>query len=188
MCHLFFLCFKSQVQVPWGASVHFSSVAQSCPTLQPHELQYARPLCPLPTPRAHPNSCFSFSIRPSSEHPGLISFRMDWLDLLAVQGTLKSPLQHHSSKASILMCSYPVLTVASWPPYRFLRRQVRWSGTPISWDFPQFIVIHTVKGFGIGNKAEVDVLHSLSDHRNPVVAVQSLSCVKLFATPWTVAR
>ena len=45
---------------------------------------------------------FSFSISPSKEHPGLISFRMDWLDLLAVQGTLKSLLQHHSSKASIL--------------------------------------------------------------------------------------
>ena len=48
---------------------------------------------------------FSFSISPSSEHPGLISFRMDQLDLLAVQGTLKSLLQYHSSKASILWCS-----------------------------------------------------------------------------------
>ena len=48
---------------------------------------------------------FSFSISPSNEHPGLISFRMDWLDLLAVQGTLKSLLQHHSSKASILAFS-----------------------------------------------------------------------------------
>ena len=48
---------------------------------------------------------FSFSIIPSKEHPGLISFRMDWLDLLAVQGTLKSLLQHHSLKASILRCS-----------------------------------------------------------------------------------
>ena len=48
---------------------------------------------------------FSFSISPSNEHPGLISFRMDWLGLLAVQGTLKSLLQHHSSKASILQCS-----------------------------------------------------------------------------------
>ena len=47
---------------------------------------------------------FSFSIIPSKEVPGLISFRMDWLDLLAVQGTLKSLLQHHSSKASILRC------------------------------------------------------------------------------------
>ena len=48
---------------------------------------------------------FSFNISPSNKHPGLISFRMDWLDLLAVQGTLKSLLQHHSSKASILQCS-----------------------------------------------------------------------------------
>ena len=48
---------------------------------------------------------FSFNIKPSNEHPGLISFRMDWLDLLAVQGTLKSLLKHHSSKASILQCS-----------------------------------------------------------------------------------
>ena len=47
----------------------------------------------------------SFSISPSNEYPGLISFRMNWLDLLAVQGTLKSLLQHHSSKASILHCS-----------------------------------------------------------------------------------
>ena len=48
---------------------------------------------------------FSFSIIPSNEHLGLISFRMDWLDLLAVQGTLKNLLQHHSSKASVLQCS-----------------------------------------------------------------------------------
>ena len=48
---------------------------------------------------------FSFSISPSNEYPGLISFRMDWLDLLAVQGTLKGLLQHHSSKASIFQCS-----------------------------------------------------------------------------------
>ena len=48
---------------------------------------------------------FSFSISPSNEYSGLISFRMDWLDLLVVQGTLKSLLQHHSSKASVLRCS-----------------------------------------------------------------------------------
>ena len=48
---------------------------------------------------------FSFNISPSNEHPGLLSFRMDWLDLLAVQGPLKSLLQHHSSKASIFLCS-----------------------------------------------------------------------------------
>ena len=59
---------------------------------------------------------FSFSIIPSKEHPGLISFRMDWLDLPAVQGTLKSLLQHHSSKASILRCS-AFFTVQLSHPY-----------------------------------------------------------------------
>ena len=64
---------------------------------------------------------FSFSISPSNEYSGLISFRMDWSDLLAVQGTLKSLLQHHSSKASILQCSaffivrfsHPYMTIAN---------------------------------------------------------------------------
>ena len=60
---------------------------------------------------------FSSSITPSNEHQGLISFRMDWLDLLAVQGTLKSLLQHHSSKASILQCS-AFFTVQLSHPYR----------------------------------------------------------------------
>ena len=59
---------------------------------------------------------FSFRISPSNEHPGLISFRMDWLDLLAVQGTLKSLLQHHSSKASIIRCS-AFFTVQLSHPY-----------------------------------------------------------------------
>ena len=58
---------------------------------------------------------FSFSISPSNEHPGLISFRMDWLDLFAVQGTLKSLLQHHSSKASILQCSAFFMVQLSYP-------------------------------------------------------------------------
>ena len=58
---------------------------------------------------------FSFSISSSSEHPGLISFRMDWLDLLAVQGTLKSLLQHHSSKASLLQHSAFFLVQLSHP-------------------------------------------------------------------------
>ena len=58
---------------------------------------------------------FSFSISPSNEHPGLISFRMDWLDLLAVQGTLKSLLQHHSSKVSILLCSAFFIVQLSHP-------------------------------------------------------------------------
>ena len=59
---------------------------------------------------------FNFNISPSSEYPGLISFRMDWLDLLAVQGTLKSLFQHHSSKASIFQCS-AFFTVQLSHPY-----------------------------------------------------------------------
>ena len=59
---------------------------------------------------------FSFSISPSKEHPGLFSYRMDWLDLLVVQGTLKSLLQHHSSKASVLWCS-AFFTVQLSHPY-----------------------------------------------------------------------
>ena len=58
---------------------------------------------------------FSFNISPTNEHPGLIYFRMDWLDLLAVQGTLKSLLQHHSSKASILQCSAFLMIQLSHP-------------------------------------------------------------------------
>ena len=58
---------------------------------------------------------FSFSISPSNEHPGLISFRMDWLDLLSVQGTLKSLLQHHSSEASIFQCSASFTVQLSHP-------------------------------------------------------------------------
>ena len=66
---------------------------------------------------------FSFSISPSKEYPGLISFRMDWLDLLAVQGTLKSLLQHHSSKASILQCS-AFFTVQLSHPYMTTGRTI----------------------------------------------------------------
>ena len=65
----------------------------------------------------------SFSISPASEHPGLISFRMDWLDLLTVQGTCKSLLQHHSSKASILRCS-AFFTVQLSHPYMTTRKTI----------------------------------------------------------------
>ena len=95
-----------------------------------NHLILCRPL--LPTPSIFPNIrvfsnestlrirwpkywSFSFSISSSNEHPGLISFRMDWLDLLAVQGTLKSPLQHHSLKASILWCSAFFIVQLSHP-------------------------------------------------------------------------
>ena len=66
---------------------------------------------------------FSFSISPSKEHPGLISFRMEWLDLLAIQGTLKSLLQHHSSKASILWCS-AFFTVQLSHPYMTIGKTI----------------------------------------------------------------
>ena len=72
---------------------------------------------------------FSFNISPSNEHPGLISFRMDWLDLLAVQGTLKSLLQHHTSKASILWCS-ALFTVQLSHPYMITGKTIaltRWT-------------------------------------------------------------
>ena len=69
---------------------------------------------------------FSFSISPSNEHPGLISFRMDWLDLPAVQGTLKSLLQHHSSKASILWFS-AFFTVQLSHPYMTTGKTIAWT-------------------------------------------------------------
>ena len=96
--------------------------------IQPsHPLSSPSPLAPNPSQhQSFPMSqlcmrwpkywSFSFSISPSNEHPGLISFRMDWLDLLAVQGTLKSLLQHHSSKASILWRS-AFFTVQLSHPY-----------------------------------------------------------------------
>ena len=97
-------------------------------SLQPHESQHARPPCPSPTPGVHsfPMSqlflmrwpkywSVSLSISPSSEHPGVISFRMDWLDLLEVQGTLKSLLQHRSSKASIFWNSAFFIVQLSHP-------------------------------------------------------------------------
>ena len=141
-------------------SVHFSLVAQSCPTLcdpmdgstpgfpvhinsqsllklmsiesvmPSNHLIICRPLLLLPSifPSIRVFSSesvlhirwpkywsFSFSISPSSEYSGLISFRMHWLDLLAVQGTLKSLLQHHSSKASILLCSDFFIVQLSYP-------------------------------------------------------------------------
>ena len=71
---------------------------------------------------------FSFSISPSNEHPGLISFRMDWLDLLPVQGSLKSLLQHHSSKASVLRWSAFFMVQISRPHMTTRGAQEYWSG------------------------------------------------------------
>ena len=131
-------------------------------SLQPHGLQYVRPLCPSSTLGIYSNSCplsqwchptisssvvpfssriqsfptsgsfqmsqfftsgFSFNISPSNEHSGLISFRMVWLGLLAVQGTLKSLLQHHSSKASIFRHS-ALFIVQLWHSYTTNRKAI----------------------------------------------------------------
>ena len=69
---------------------------------------------------------FSFNISPPNEHPGLISFRMDWLDLLSVQGTLKSLLQHHSPKASILWCSAFFIVQLSQRPCAWLKLKIQY--------------------------------------------------------------
>ena len=113
--------------------LYCSSVAKLCAVLQLHGLQHARLPCPslspasiFPSIRVFSNesalrikwpkywSC-RFNISPSKEHPGLISFRIDWLDILSVQGTLMSLLQHHSSKVSILQCSVFFIIQLSHP-------------------------------------------------------------------------
>ena len=103
-------------QLPEFTQIHVHQVSDA---IQPsHPLM--SPFPPAPNPSHHmrwPKYWnFSFSIIPSKEIPGLISFRMDWLDLLAVQGTLKSLLQHYSSKATILQCS-AFFTVQCSHPY-----------------------------------------------------------------------
>ena len=120
-----------------GFSVHHQlpELAQTHAHYIGHAIQPSQLCCPLLPPSIFPSImvfsnesplhirgpkywCFSFSINASNEYPGLISFRMDWLDLLAVQGTLKNLLQHHSSKATslqhsaffIVLLSHPYLT------------------------------------------------------------------------------
>ena len=89
---------------------------------------------------------FSFSIIPSREIPGLISFRMDWLDVLAVQGTLKSLLQHHSSKASILQCS-AFFTVQLSHPYMTTLVSVKCQDSPcLTNPQVQSIISHFIVG------------------------------------------
>ena len=124
-----------QHQLPEFTQTHVHCVADA---IQPsHPLPSPSP--PAPSPSQHHglfqwvNSLhevakgleFCFSISPSNEHPGLISFRMDWWDLLAVQGTLKSLLQHHSSKASILRHSAFFIVQLSYP-YMTTRKTIVW--------------------------------------------------------------
>ena len=96
---------------------------------------------------------FSFSISPSNEHPGLISFRMDWLDLLAVQGTVYSLLQHHSSKASIFWCS-AFFTVQFSHPYMTTGKTIaltRWTfvGKVMSLLFNIFSYYYLIGHFSV---------------------------------------
>ena len=86
---------------------------------------------------------------------------------------------------SVVPC--PVLTIASWPAYRFLKRQVRWSGIPISFRIFQFVMIHTVKGFGIVNKSEIDVFLELSCFSiiQQMLEIWSLLCLPFLKPAWT---
>ena len=108
----------TQTHVPWSQWLHpaisssvipFSSCPQFFPASGSFQMSQALYI------RWPKFWSFSFSISPSHEHPGLISFRMDWLDPLAVQGTLKSLLQYHSSKASLLRCSAFFIVQLSHP-------------------------------------------------------------------------
>ena len=102
----------------WCHPVTLSSVIPSSPLPQSLSASGSFPMSQHFAWRGQSIGSFSFSISPSNEHPGLISFRMDWLDLLAVQGTLKSLLQHHSSKVSVfrhsafftIQLSHPYMT------------------------------------------------------------------------------
>ena len=105
----------SRPSSPWCHPAITSSVVPfSCPQSLPASESF--PMSQLFASGGQSTGVSAFSILPSDEHSGLISFRMDWLDLLAVQGTLKSLLQHHSSKASILRCS-AFFTVQLSHPY-----------------------------------------------------------------------
>ena len=115
---------------------------------------------------------FSFNISPSNEHSGLISFSMDWLDLLAVQGTLKSLLQHHSSKVSVLWCSAFFIVQLSHP-YRITRKTIAMTRQTFA-DKVMSLLFNTLSML---------VITFL-----PRSKVKSLSRVQLFVTPWTAAH
>ena len=115
---------------------------------------------------------FSFSISPSSEYSGLISFRMDWLGLLAVQGTLRSLLQHHSSKASLLQRS-AFLMVQLSHPYMTTGKTI----VLTKWTFADKVMSLL---FNMLSRLVITFL--------PRSKVKSLSRVRLFVTPWTVAQ
>ena len=128
--------FPVHYQLPEFTQTHVHWVSDA---IQPSHLCHPLLLPPsiFPSIRIFPNESvlhirwpkywsFSFNISPSNEHPGMISFRMDWLDLLAVQGTLKSLLQHHSSEASVLQCSALFIVQLSHP-YMTTGKTIAWT-------------------------------------------------------------
>ena len=106
-------------------------------------------------------SC-SFSICPSNEYSGLISFRMDWLNLLAVQGTLKSLLQHHSSKASILRCS-AFFTVQLSHPYMTTRRTIALTRRTFVGSLCLVLVNPLLKKYGLKQNFPYSLYFSFSE-------------------------
>ena len=118
---------------------------------------------------------FSFSISPSNEHPGLVSFRMDWLDLLAVQGILKSLLQHDSSKASILWHS-AFFTVQLSQPHMTTGKTIALT----RWNFVGKVMSLLLNMLSM-------LVITLLPKSKVKVKVKSFSPVQLLATLWTVA-
>ena len=107
---------------------------------------------------------FSFNISPSNEHSGLISFRMDWLDLLAVQGTLKSLLQHHSSKASILQCSNFFIVIRN---IKDQDSKIQTHLLPLHWSSPPSLHTHHTEN-----------LISRLDHTRFCLSVNNVPCFR----------
>ena len=126
---------------------------------------------------------FSFSISPSNEHPGLISFRMDWLDLLAVQGTLKSLLQHHSAKASSFQCSTFFIVQLSHP-YMTTGKTIaltRWTfaGKVMSLFFnilSRLVIIYLPRSKHLNFVAPVTICSDFGAPRNKVSTVSPSIC------------
>ena len=151
---------------------------------------------------------FSFNIRPSNEYRGMISFRMDWLDLLEIQGTLKGLLQHHSSKASILQCSAFFIVQLSHP-YMTTGKTIALTRLTFVGKVTSLLLnmlsskslqscptlCDTIDGSppgslisGILQARTLEwVAISFSNAWKWKVNVKSLTCVRLFATPWTAA-
>ena len=128
---------------------------------------------------------FSFSISPSNEHPGLISFRMDWLDLLAVQGTLKSLFQHHNLKASVLQCSAFFMVQLSHPYMTTGKTMGLTRRTFLGkiMSLPFNMLSRFVIAFLPRSKC---LLISWLQSPSVVILWKSLSCVRLLETPWTI--